>query len=146
MLLTFLNGKYFPVHRLDVTSKKSDLMGFVSTVIGRFSFLNIEIISFLILSSTGFLPLLTVRRPSSLYRPNYSFPNNGDKFSRRLIPTLLHISAPWKLPTVTSNDQLSPPFTQVFKPIDLWCILVWPSGEIYIYIYRERERERERER
>ena len=60
MLLTFLNGKYVLVNRLNVTSKKFASMRFISIVIERPSFLNIEMIFFLILSSTEPLLLLTV--------------------------------------------------------------------------------------
>ena len=113
LLLTFLNGKYFPVNRLNITSKKSVSMRFVSIVIERPSLLNIEMISFFILSSTGPIPLLTVARPSSLYRPKFSFSNNGDKFSSRYIPTISQISVLTKLSIVKSNDGFSPLLTQV---------------------------------
>ena len=78
-----MNEEYFLVNRLNVPSKKSVSMRFVSVVIERPSFLNIEMISFLILGSTGPLLLLTVARPPSLYRPKFSFANNGDNFSSR---------------------------------------------------------------
>ena len=88
-------------------------MRFVSIVIERPSFLNIEMISFFILSSTRPILLLTVARPSSLYRPKFSFSNNGDKFSSRYVPTISQISVPSKLPIVKSNDGFSPLLTQV---------------------------------
>ena len=62
---------------------------------------------------TGSLLLLTAARPSSLHRPEFSFPNNGDNFSSRYVPIILYILASSKLTIVTSNDGFSPPFTQV---------------------------------
>ena len=59
-------------------------------------------ISFLILSSTRPPLMLTVARPSSLYKPKFSFPNG-----------VFHISAPPKLLIITLNDRFSLILTQV---------------------------------
>ena len=59
-------GRYFPVTRLSVTSRKSVSARFVSMVIFNPSFLNKAMMFFLVLSSTGPLQLLIAARPSSL--------------------------------------------------------------------------------
>ena len=58
----FLNEKYFPVNRLNLTLERSVSLIFVSFALARQSFLNIEMMSFLILSSIGPLLPLTLAR------------------------------------------------------------------------------------
>ena len=86
-------------------------MRFVSIVIKKSSLLNIEMIFFLILSSTAPLLLLTVAKPLALYRSKFSFLNSDDNFHIRQIPIISHISVPSKLPIVTQMMDF-----HLFKP------------------------------
>ena len=101
------------IAKLKVTSRKSVSKRLVSMVIDSPSFLNKAMIFFLILSSTGPLLLLIAASPSSLYSPTFFLPINLDNLSRRYKPTSSQISAPSKLPIVTSNNVSSPFLTQV---------------------------------
>ena len=82
-------------------------------VIDSPSFLNKAMIFFLILSSTGPLLLLIAASPSSLYSPTFFLPIKLDNLSRRYKPTSSQISAPSKIPIVTSNNVSSPFLTQI---------------------------------
>ena len=80
-------------------------------VIDSPSFLNKAMIFSLILSSTG--PLLIAASSSSVYSRTFFLPVQLDNLSRRYISTSSQISAPSKLPIVTSNNVSSPFLTQV---------------------------------
>ena len=67
-MLAFRNGKYFFFARLNVTSKKSVSIRFVSMLIESPS-LNNAVISFLILSSFEPFALFIAASPSPLYKP-----------------------------------------------------------------------------
>ena len=72
-------------------------------IIDSLSILNKATIFFLVLSSTGPLLLLIAASRSYLYSPTFSLPINLDNLSRRYKPPSSQISAPSKLPIVTSN-------------------------------------------
>ena len=65
------------------------------------------VMSFLILSAWGPEIFLKMARPSSLYSPMLSFPYFVSYLLRMKRPTSSQISAPSKLPIVTSNKLLS---------------------------------------
>ena len=66
LLFGFQYGKTFPAIRLNVTSRKSVSIRFVSIAMFRPSFLNRDIMFFLVMSSTGPLQLFIAARQSSL--------------------------------------------------------------------------------
>ena len=68
-MLVFRKGKYFFAPKFNVTSKKSVSIRFVSKVVESPSFLNIAIISFLILSNFGPFALFSTANPLTLYKP-----------------------------------------------------------------------------
>ena len=87
LLFGFLNGKYLPVSRLNVTSKKSVSTRLISIVMDRPSSLKREMMFFLILSRTGPLVVLTAASPSSLYERKFSLPSKGDNFCNQVVLT-----------------------------------------------------------
>ena len=83
LLFGFLNGKYLPVSRLNVTSKKFVSTRLISIVMDRPSSLKREMMFFLILSRTGPLEVLTAASPSSLYKPKFFMPSKRDNFCNK---------------------------------------------------------------
>ena len=110
LLSGFLYDLYLPVDRLSVKSRKLTTLRFVSLTMLRLnSFLNNLMNVYLILSA--FRPLAFSKQDKrwSLYKPILSFRYFSPNLCRIQRPTTLHISAPSKLPIVTSKP-LSPSF------------------------------------
>ena len=84
-------------------SKKLTIWWLTSAVIFNSRSLNRACNSFLALSPALALLPFNRAKPSSRYNPTDSFPNLAASLFKMKRPTRLHISAPSKLPIVTSN-------------------------------------------
>ena len=110
--------------RSTVTSRKFTVFLFAFIVNLRLWSLNVWQMYFLIFSIS--LGVLFYARPSSQYRP-MSFPTTGMSFDSRYKPTSSHVSAPSKLPIVTSkSDFVSLLHHAVFplKSIDSFALMM----------------------
>ena len=102
-LLGLLNWLYLPLRRFRVTSRKSATFTFDCIVIFSPRSPNIRVNSFLALSAALPLRFSKTADPSSLYRPILPCSNFSFSLCKANRPMSSQISAPSKLPIVTSN-------------------------------------------